>query len=295
MLEIVPADTAFDFVGKRHAAFLVSGCLVGVGVLLLVLVGPRYGVDFAGGTLLHVRAASPVSLEHLRRAFEGLDTDVELQDASGTQREFLLRIADTGDALERAVGQRIEAAFGPGRYEILRNEVVGPRVGADLRRQALFAMIAAIGMMGTYVAWRFEPRFGVGAALALVHDVIVTLGALIACRYEIDMTIVAALLTVVGFSVNDTVIVSDRVRENRRKHYRRTLPEIINLSINETLSRTVLTTGTALLVILALLSLGGPVIRGFAVTLLVGITVGTYSSIFVALPIVLTLARTPRR
>jgi len=295
MLEIVPANTTVDFIGKRRAAFLVSGCAVAVSMLLMLVVGPRYGIDFAGGTLLHIRSVSPISLESLRRAFVNLGADVALQDVSGTDREYLLRIANADAALERGVTERLDATFGAGRYETLRSEVVGPRVGADLRRQALLSVIAAMAMMGGYVAWRFEPRFGIGAALALLHDVTVTLGAIVACGYEIDLTTVAALLTVIGFSVNDTVIVSDRVRENRRKHYRRTLPEIINLSINETLSRTVLTTGTALLVILALLTLGGSVIRGFAFTLLVGISVGTYSSIFIALPLVLVLAPTRGR
>lgn len=295
MLELVPANTAIDFVGKRRVAFVASGCLVALSVLVMLIVGPRYGIDFDGGTLLHVHSASPMALEDLRRAFSDFAADVELQDVDASEREYLLRFADADPGLEREVVRRLDAAFGAHRYEILRREVVGPRVGADLRRQALLAVSAAMAMMGAYVAWRFEAHVGLGAALALLHDVILTLGALVACRYEIDLTTVAALLTVVGFSVNDTVIVADRVRENRRKLSRATLADIINRSINETLSRTVLTTGTALLVILALLSLGGPAIRGFAFTLLAGITVGTYSSIFIALPVVLALAPPRRR
>ena len=160
-----------------------------------------------------------------------------------------------------------------------------------MRQKALLAVLFSTLLMGSYIALRFEIRFGVGAAVALLHDVIVTAGALVLMNYEFDLTIVAALLTIVGFSVHDTVIVSDRIRENMRKSRRQPLATIINQSINETLSRTVLTTGTAVLVILALYFLGGAVIRGFAFTLLVGFLIGTYSSIFVASPIVLAFER----
>lgn len=265
--------------------------LIALSLILLVVPGPRYGIDFAGGTLVHVRSPAAVDLVTLRAAFGDMDSEVSLQDFSANEGEYLLRFAGTGGALADQITGHLARAFGSGGYEVLRTEMVGPRVGADLRRQALLSVFFATLMMGAYVAWRFEPRFGLGATLALLHDVVITIGALIACGYEIDLTIVAALLTVVGFSVNDTVIVSDRIRENRRKHHRLALPAIVNLSINETLSRTVLTTGTALLVILALYLLGGTVIHGFAFALLVGLTIGTYSSIFVAIPVVLAVGR----
>jgi preprotein translocase subunit SecF len=168
---------------------------------------------------------------------------------------------------------------------------VGPKVGSDLRRKALLAVLASTLMMGAYLAFRFEPRFGIGAALALIHDVLITAGVLSLTNTEFDLTIVAALLTVVGFSVNDTVIICDRIRENMRKMRRETLAEIVNRSINETLSRTIVTTSTAVLVILALFFLGGEVIHGFALALLVGFLIGTYSSIYVASPIVVLLAK----
>jgi preprotein translocase subunit SecF len=177
---------------------------------------------------------------------------------------------------------------------VLRVESVGPRVGKDLRQRAVLAVLAATVVMGIYIAVRFEPRFGVGAAVALLHDVMVAVTALSLTRMEFDLTTVAALLTIVGYSVNDTVIVSDRIRENMRKNRREPLASVMNRSINETLSRTILTGGTVLLVVLALFFLGGEIIHGFAFTLLVGVIVGTYSSIYIASPIVLYMDLKPR-
>jgi len=172
---------------------------------------------------------------------------------------------------------------------VLRVETVGPKVGKDLGRSATLAVLAATLVMGVYIALRFELRFGVGAAIALLHDVLMTIGALAMARMEFDLTTVAALLTVVGYSVHDTVIVSDRIRENMKKMRRESLATIMNISINETLSRTLITSGTAILVTAALFVLGGPVIHSFAFALLVGFIVGTYSSIYVASPVVLYL------
>jgi preprotein translocase subunit SecF len=172
---------------------------------------------------------------------------------------------------------------------VLRVETVGPKVGKDLWRNAALAVLAATLVMGAYIAFRFEFRFGVGAAIALIHDVLMTIGALSIANMEFDLTTVAALLTVVGYSVHDTVIVSDRIRENMKKMRRESFANIVNLSINETLSRTIITSGTAILVTAALFVLGGSVIHSFAFALLVGFIVGTYSSIYIASPIVLYL------
>ena len=190
-------------------------------------------------------------------------------------------------AVADAIRAGLKEKFGEGTYDILRVETVGPKVGKDLWRSAALAVLFATLVMAVYIAMRFEVRFGVGAAIALVHDVLMTIGALSLANMEFDLTTVAALLTVVGFSVNDTVIVSDRVRENMRKMRRETLANIINLSINETLARTLITSGTAILVTAALFVLGGAVIHSFAFALLVGFVVGTYSSIYVAAPVVL--------
>jgi preprotein translocase subunit SecF len=188
-----------------------------------------------------------------------------------------------GDQIKKAFA----AQFGADRFEVRRIESVGPKIGADLRFRGVMSVIAATIMMGVYIWFRFEMRFGLGAVIALIHDVLVTVGALVLADYEFDLTIIAALLTIVGFSVNDTVVVCDRIRENMRKIRRETLESIINTSINETLSRTILTTTTALMVLVALYILGGAVIRPFAFALLVGFLSGVYSTIFIASPVIL--------
>jgi preprotein translocase subunit SecF len=260
--------------------------------------GPNYGIDFAGGTMLHLRFNQDTTASEVRQVLAGGGFDeVQLQDFGGQGSEFLLRIPGIGDVqnvVAREATDALRNSMGAESFDVVRSERVGPKVGKDLRRKAILAVIASTIMMGVYLTVRFQWRFGVGAAVALAHDVALTLGALLLFDYEFNLPLVAGLLTVIGFSVNDTVIVSDRIRENMRKMRRETLATIANRSINETLSRTVLTTGTAIFVILALYLLGGSVIHGFAFTLLVGFLVGTYSSIFVATPVVL-LFEGPRR
>jgi preprotein translocase subunit SecF len=293
-MELIKPGTNFDFVGNFRRAYLVSLALILAGVIsLIVHGGPNYGIDFAGGTLVQIRFKEPTRIDDVRKALATAElAEAAIQDfgANGAgPSEFLIRVPIKGEQLSDFSAQitsALEAKFGKDSWEIQRMETVGPRVGSELRWRALLAVIAATIMMGVYIWIRFELRFGIGAAVALFHDVLITVGALSLANYEFDLTIVAALLTVVGFSVNDTVIVSDRIRENLRKNRRDPLDKIINRSINETLSRTVLTTGTAMLVLLALFFLGGKVINGFAFALLVGFTVGTYSSIFIASPIV---------
>jgi preprotein translocase subunit SecF len=208
----------------------------------------------------------------------------------GGSSEYLIRLpldANQVEAVTKSVTSSLVSGFGADQVDILRVEAVGPLVGRALREKALLAVSFATVMMGIYIWARFEWRFGVGAGVALFHDILLTIAALIVWNYEFDLTVVAALLTVVGFSVNDTVIVSDRIRENMRKDRRSSLTSIINRSINETLSRTVLTTGTGLFVVLALFLLGGTVIHGFAFTLLIGFIVGVYSSVYIATPVIL--------
>jgi preprotein translocase subunit SecF len=256
--------------------------------------GPNLGIDFAGGSLVQVRFAAPTHADDVRAALGDVAGAVDLQDLGRDSKEFLIRVPQThaeAEGVTKAITAKLEEKFGKGQVEILRVESVGPRVGAELRAKAVWAVLFSTLMMGLYIWLRFEWRYGIGAVVALLHDVIITVGALVALNYEFDLTIVAALLTVVGFSVNDTVIVSDRIRENRRKDRRSSLAEVINRSVNETLSRTILTTGTVVLVVLTLYLLGGPVIHGFAFSLLVGFVVGTYSSVFIASPIVLFFER----
>lgn len=297
--EIVPHGTSIDFVGMRRFTAILSGVMVLAAIgLWITRGGPNYGIDFAGGTMLHLRFAEARRASEVREVLAaGGYNEVQLQDFGGQGSEFLLRLSGIGDTQNQVANEAVEAlrgAMGAESLEVVRSERVGPKVGKDLRGKAILAVVASTIMMGIYLTVRFQLRFGVGAAVALAHDVAITLGALILFNYEFDLPIVAGLLTVIGFSVNDTVIVSDRIRENQRKMRRESLATIANQSINETLSRTVLTTGTALFVIVALYLLGGSVIHGFAFTLLIGFLVGTYSSIFVATPVVLLFERSRR-
>ncbi len=300
MREIIPPGTTFDFVGYRFYAVTASIVVILIGATSLALRGVNYGIDFAGGTLVHVKFHQPVSINDIRSALERISAkDVTVQDFGGSANEFIVRMLESDPELKRGLPTQVSGALtesfkGKSDFEVLRVETVGPSVGKDLRRRAVLAVLAATVVMGGYIAVRFEPRFGVGAAVALLHDVMVAVGALSLARMEFDLTTVAALLTIVGYSVNDTVVVSDRIRENMRKNRREPLASVMNRSINETLSRTILTGGTVFLVLLALFFLGGEIIHGFAFTLLVGVIVGTYSSIYVASPIVLYLDFRPR-
>ena len=295
--EIIPPGTNIDFVGMRFRMLIMSWTLIAIGLVSIYLHGGlNYGIDFAGGTMVHVKFAQPTPVADIRGALSSGDLrEVVVQNVGQGETEFQIRVVGSPQSGSAAVADSIKAGlkarFGEGTYEVLRVETVGPKVGKNLWRDATLAVLAATLVMGAYIALRFELRFGIGAAVALVHDVLITLGALSIANMEFDLTTVAALLTVVGYSVHDTVIVSDRIRENMRKMRRDSLATIMNLSINETLSRTLITSGTAVLVTAALFLLGGPVIHSFAFALLVGFIVGTYSSIYVASPIVLYLEK----
>jgi preprotein translocase subunit SecF len=299
-MELIKPGTNIDFVSYSKWAFMLSGTLILLGLgSFWYHGGPNYGVDFAGGTVVQVKFNQATGIADIRQALATVNiANVTVQDFGQGENEFLIRMPESAtgaEDLSPQIQQALTAQFGAQAFEVRRIETVGPRVGKDLRRKALLALLFATVMIGAYIAFRFEPRFGVGAAAALTHDVLIAAGILSLRNMEFDLTVVAALLTVVGFSVNDTVIVCDRIRENMRKMRRETLATVINRSINETLSRTIITTGTAVFVIVSLLILGGGVIHAFAFTLLVGITVGTYSSIYVASPIVLLWERRSRR
>lgn len=299
-MELIRPGTNFDFVHFFKYSFGLSGVLILIGLLSFwYRGGPNYGVDFAGGTVVHVKFSQPTSIADIRQALETTQVEsVTVQDFGQGGNEFLIRVPILQEGMENLsskVQQGLTGKFGEQAFEIRRVETVGPKVGKDLRKKALYAVLFSTLMMGAYIAFRFEPRFGIGAGVALLHDVLITAGALSLMNMEFDLTVVAALLSVVGFSVNDTVIICDRIRENMRKMRRESLAEIINRSVNETLSRTVITTGTAVLVILALFFLGGEVIHTFAFALLVGFSVGTYSSIYIASPFVLLLDKEGKR
>ncbi len=291
-MEIIKPGTQIPFTRYRLIAVILS-TVVNLAVLVfLVIKGPNMGVDFAGGTLVHLKFQQKVSIPQIRQSFTKLGFGESVIQDFGQEgsNEYLVRLEKTsvqlGNLAER-IRTSFDQQFGSGRFEIRRIESVGPKVGKELRQKATLAVIFATIMMGAYIWFRFELRFGLGAVIALIHDVLVTIGALLLANYEFDLTIVAALLTIVGFSVNDTVIVCDRIRENMRKNRRDNMETIINTSINETLSRTIITTGTAILVLLALFVLGGGVVRPFAYALLVGFFSGVYSTIFIASPVIL--------
>jgi preprotein translocase subunit SecF len=299
-MELIKPGTHIDFVHylKWAVAFSLSLILIGL-VSFWYHGGINYGVDFSGGTMVQIRFAQPTSAAEIRQAVEATNiANITLQDFGQGGNEFLIRmpIAEDGTTeLADQVKKGLAAKFGEQAFEVRRIETVGPKVGKDLRRKALLAVVFSTVLMGVYIAFRFEPRFGVGAAVALLHDVLITAGALSLMNMEFDLTVVAALLTITGFSVNDTVIVCDRIRENMRKLRRESLAAIINRSVNETLGRTIITNGTAIAVVVTLLLFGGDVIHTFAFALLVGFVVGTYSSIYVAAPIVLVWQRGGKR
>jgi preprotein translocase subunit SecF len=293
MIEIVPPKTNIDFIKLRKPAIAISLVVIAIGRASLIMKGgPNYGIDFAGGLQFHMRANPDVTISDVREAVEDLGIgDVSVQAFESQKGEYLLRVAtaqdeDLSGGVAAKLKDRLREKFGERGFEELRTELVGPRVGQDLRRRAILAVTFSTLAMGVYIALRFDRRFGIGAAIALFHDVLVTVGALSLLDYEFDLTIIAALLTIVGYSVNDTVVISDRIRENMKATKRAELGAIINRSINETLSRTILTTGATMLVVVSLFLVGGTVIHGFAFALIVGFVSGVYSTVFIAAPLV---------
>ena len=299
-MELIKPGTRIPFTRYRKIAVIVS-TIVNLAVLVLLFTkGPNLGVDFAGGTMVHLKFQQENSIPDIRRALEKINLGGSVIQNFGQEgaHEYLVRLDRTSVEIG-ALGEQIKKAmseqFGPDKFEVRRIESVGPKIGEDLRQRGVLSVAFATVMMGIYIWFRFDFRFGAGAVIALIHDVLVTVGALVLANYEFDLTIVAALLTIVGFSVNDTVVICDRIRENMRKIKRESLESIVNTSINETLSRTILTTSTALMVLLALFFLGGAVIRPFAFTLLIGFFSGVYSTIFIASPVILMWEKGTKR
>ena len=299
-MELIKPGTKIPFTRYRKIAVILSTA-VNLAVLIALFVkGPNLGVDFAGGTVVQLKFQQKVAIPDIRRALEtvGLGTAVIQDFGEQGSNEYLVRLDKTSGeigAMSEQIKKALSDQFGARNFELRRIESVGPKVGEDLRFRGVMSVLAATVMMGVYIWLRFELRFGIGAVIALAHDILVTVGALLLANYEFDLTIVAALLTVVGYSVNDTVIVCDRIRENMRKIKRENLESIINTSINETLSRTIITTSTAIMVLVALFFLGGAVIRPFAFALLVGFFSGVYSTIFIASPVILLWEKRTRK
>jgi preprotein translocase subunit SecF len=289
-MEFLKPGINFDFVGRMKLACGISIAAMVISIASVVWHGGlNYGIDFAGGTLVQLKFQKATSTEQIRSAFKPIGLQNVVIQPFG-ENEVVVRIGDVaagGKELSAMIDESLKTALGQGAFEVRRVEVVGPKVGKDLAQKALLAIVFSwIGML-VYIAWRFEFRYAVGGILALVHDTLITIGAMSLLNKEFDLTIVAALLTIIGYSINDTIVVFDRIRENARKNIKQPLAEVINNSINQTLSRTILMSFTVFLVLLALFFLGGAVIHDFSFALLVGVVVGTYSSIFVASAIVL--------
>ena len=337
-MQFIKPGINIDFIGKRHIAFVLSSMMIISTIFLLIWRGgPNYGVDFSGGVLVQVKLAQKMSPTEIKKALRPVQFEDSIVQEFGEegQFEYLIRIRQTDvelTGLSDRVQQALTAEFGKG-VEMRRVEMVGPKVGDDLRQKALFAIFYALLFIAIYISGRFELKwlmsivmalslafvvyitstFGVsvtwlilialivtltlclflnlkyalGAIIALIHDVTITVGVFALTEREISLSIIAAFLTIVGYSLNDTIIVFDRIRENLRRFRRRPFEQTMNISINQTLSRTILTSTTTLVVVLALFILGGGVIHDFAFALLVGILIGTYSSIFVASPVLL--------
>lgn len=293
VFEIIKPNTSINFTGYIRYTLIVSAVVILAGIVsMTVKGGPRYGIDFKGGTLFQVKFAGKTAAGDIRSVINSMGVEGGSVQRFGDagDNEYLINIETEIEDLELfsdKVKAALEGAFGAGSFEIRRTEAVGPKVGRDLREKAMLAVFwSCIGML-IYIWFRFELRFGLGAVAGLVHDVLVTLTFLSLTDTAIDLPVVAALLTIVGFSVNDTIIICDRIRENMPKMTRQKFSDVINVSVNQTLSRTVLTSGTLLMATLALFTFGGGVIHDFAFTMLVGVITGTYSSIFIACPIVL--------
>ncbi len=276
----------FNFIGNRYMAYLISLCLiVGSWIYGGVIKGPKFGIDFTGGVLVQAKIDKPdITTGKVRELFKGEAEGVTVQNIE-SENEFLIKAPVKGEDPNRVVEKIkfvLKKAYG-GKVEIRRVEMIGPTVGKELREKGIMALIYALIGILIYVAWRFEPIFAIGAIVALIHDTFATVGIFMSQGREFSLPVIAALLTVIGYSINDTIVVYDRIRENMKVLLRsKPFAELVNDSINQTLSRTIITSLTTFFVVLTLYLFGGGVINDFAFVLLVGIIVGTYSSIFIA-------------
>lgn len=290
------ANANFDFIGHQRIAVIVSSILIGVGLVAAIgfQIGRgswlNYGVDFTGGTLVQLRFEDGTTVGELRELFGEVLPGSEIT-RFGAENEFLIRapqVEEDADAVASAVVGVLDTRFSADRYEVVRTEAVGPKVGSELQQKAILAILVSFAATLIYLAFRFEWRFGLASLVATIHDVLATLTLITVLQLEVALPTVAAVLTIVGYSLNDTIIVFDRIRENLKKSGRRgDFIAILNRSINETLPRTVLTSVTTVAVLLALFMFGGEIIRPFALIMTYGIVVGTFSSIFIATPALL--------
>jgi preprotein translocase subunit SecF len=336
-MEIIKSGTRIDFVGLRRFALVFSCLLILSGMVSLIIKGPRLGIDFAGGTLIQIKASQTVAIDAVKKGLEqvNLEGTAVQQIGAASDNEYLIRAktpADTGKGFTEQLQAELTAAAGA-KVDVQRVEMVGPQIGKDLRSKALYALFYSLVFIAIYISGRFEQKwvtsgilallitgsvyavslfnvsipflivvslivtllmfwqlrlkYAMGAIVSLLHDVTITIGVLSLFNYEFSLSIVAALLTLIGFSLNDTIVVFDRIRENIKRYPRLPMKDVINRSVNETLSRTILTNLTAWMTVVCLYFLGGEITRDFAFTMIVGIFIGTYSTIYVASPILL--------
>lgn len=285
----MPFDKTINFMGYRRIAMILSVILVAVSIASLSMQGLKLGLDFTGGTLVEVVYDKPADLMAVRDTLEKNGYENALTVNFGSDEDVLVRLpqannSQLGDELLEALKSDYD-----GEIDLQRIEFVGPQVGEELREQGGLGLLVALICVMIYVTFRFQFKFSIGAVVALIHDVLITLGIFSLLRLDFDLTVLAALLAVIGYSLNDTIVVSDRIRENFRKIRKAEPAEVINRSLTQTLGRTVITSFTTLLVLLSLFIFGGEIIHGFATALIIGVFVGTYSSIFVAANVLLSL------
>jgi len=286
------ADLNIDFMGKRKLAMMISAVVLIVGASALGIRGLTFGIDFTGGTLIEVGYQQPVELESVRSALADNGYDDAQVQQFGTPQDILIRLAPKGELKSAELSDQVFKILSDNAdqtVELRRVEFVGPQVGDELAEDGALAVLVALMAILLYVALRFEWRFAVGSVVALVHDVLFTMGLFAILQLEFDLTVLAAVLAVIGYSLNDTIVVFDRIRENFRKIRKGSPEQIINTSLNQTLSRTLVTSLTTLLVLISLFIFGGEIIHNFALALIVGVVVGTYSSIYVASSAILML------
>ncbi|HEY9079860.1 protein translocase subunit SecF [Magnetovibrio sp.] len=287
-IKLLPEHPNFGFVSKRMIFFAFSALLVAASIGLFFTKGLSYGIDFTGGIMIEVRTPAPNQIGEMRSKLNQLDLgSIELQEF-GAPDDILIRIPaqEGGEKANQAAVNAVKVALGDG-IEYRRTELVGPKVSDELFWNGMYAVVSAILAILVYIWFRFEWQFGLGAVIALSHDVITTIGVFSLIQHEFNLATVAAVLTIAGYSINDTVVVFDRVRENLRKYKTKPMDELLNQSANETLSRTVMTSLTTLLALIALYFLGGEIIRDFAFAMIWGVVIGTYSSVCLAVPLLL--------
>ncbi len=289
-LNFIPTDTDYQFVSKRSIFFIFSAFLVLSSIGVVFAKGLNFGIDFKGGILIEVRTEGPADIGEMRSQLSGLGLgDTSLQEF-GAETDVLIRIQrqDGGEEAQQAAVSAVRGVLGE-NVEYRRTEFVGPKVSAELLQDGIMAVSLAILAILVYIWFRFEWQFGIGAVVALTHDVVTTIGMFALLGLEFNLSTVAAVLTIAGYSINDTVVVYDRVREKLRKYKTMELPELLNFAVNKTLSRTIMTSVTTLIALLALFFLGGEVIRDFSFAMIWGVLIGTYSSICIAVPLLIYL------